>query len=339
MKKQKFNNYKKSKKKKKPNYDNTINNITLLDNDYSNYNEIIDQIDYLFNNFKISLKNKSYIKLFYAKTLLEHGEYNIAFNILKEVEIENNNKNQFITSSSLIEQGILHKNIEDYDQSEYLLKKAYKNGEKLFAPIELGNLYKLKNDLEQAQFYYNKTKSLNFKNYYNLILSINNEQFQEAHDLIITMPNNLKFLRDYLTLKLNLSNDVDNSSYLLPQLINYNKDEALKHIIQHSFTDNTKKLHSIFDKDYNIESKFNVYSNIITIFKPYNKDIVNTYLIEEIFSTGKLKNYSTNYIKIITNSNDNIINMYPAISHYTHDAKKIDKTILNNNTLIKKHIT
>lgn len=339
MKKETFNkNNNHNLKKTKVNTENSIKYIMSLDYDFNNYNKILEEIHFLLNNNKLSLKTKSYIKLFYAKTLLEHGKYDLAFKVLKEVEISNNNKQNYIETSALIELAILKRNMEDYNKSEFLLNKAYNLGNDKYAPLELGNFYKLTNDFEKAKYYYDKSQLENLKDYYNLILLINNNQLEEAHKKINTMNNNLKLIRDYLTIKLNISNEIDNSSYILAQLTNYNKEEVLEHIIKHSIKNNNKKMHSIFNKNYDIVSKFNYYSQIISSYNPYNIDMVKTYLIDEFYQTGKLNNFSTNYIKIITDENNNIINMYPALSHYNHDSKKIDKSILNNNSLLKKHI-
>lgn len=301
--------------------------LSLLDKKINNYEDTLYYTYEIINNVNFSIYKKSYIRIFLINILLEHGDYNEAIKQLKILESLKNQIPLNIYYSSIIEQSILNRNSLNYDSAISFIEKKYHSINNLNANLELTTLYKLKNDLEKAMYYSNliddnnallKAKSI-------IYIYIKYNKFNEANDIINKYKdffelNKLDFINKYINAKLN--NNVDNLPFLLEQLTTYDKNKCIEHITKHLNSNEYKKIHSTFIKNFNIKNKYEEFSNKIHLLKPYNEDIIQHYIIDEKNIIGKVNIFDTNKIKLVTDFNKNIINMYPVLSHYEYNYNK-----------------
>ena len=115
------------------------------------------------------------------------------------------------------------------------------------------------------------------------------------------------------------------NNYFFRQLFSYDRDNAIAHIKNH--LDCEDKIEGlIFDVSVNIE---NLYDSVISIFDyidPKSITLSDKYIIECNDVIGKVDNYETKNIEVVTFSNSqNIITMYPTLEKpfYNQQADKI----------------
>ena len=114
-----------------------------------------------------------------------------------------------------------------------------------------------------------------------------------------------------------LGNKVKNkyrNFYSIKQVINYDKDSAIAHIMRHTNKLDVYEESGNFNDDVNIEELFSEIVLKISSLKPTYYDDFDHYIINYP-NIGMYNQYETNYIEVITVPNmNNIITMYPILS-------------------------
>lgn len=309
--------------------------LTLLDSKISNYNKIIQYIFEAENYYNLNSSQLAYIKLFHSKLLLEHYKYDEARKELEKLRNFKDIKNQ-IVDLSYLEEGILERTLNNHSKAETLLKNCLKTHAKDAALLELGLLYKLNDDYTKALNHLHQSKPTLVREMAILNLYIKYEKYQEAYNLIkdsnLSVPSILVFLKSKLNMKIK-PNALDDK-FISRNLLNYNNDECFDHILTHANESNIKTLHSVFNKNFNINEKFNEYKEKVKTITPFDETFTRYYLIEENNIIGDCDTFESKYVKVITDFNNNILTMYPVLSHYEHDSNKFNNAIDNFNNFV-----
>lgn len=82
----------------------------------------------------------------------------------------------------------------------------------------------------------------------------------------------------------------------------------------HLDENDTKKIHSCYNENLNIDKLFEEIQLKIANLSPYKSTLVDKYTIEYGYNIGSIDNIQTNFIRVITilNTKD-IITMYPIL--------------------------
>lgn len=317
--------------------------IKLLSKDLiKNQNEIKEYYNTLI--YKSGLERANDLKLKLAQVNLMLGKYDESHGLLNNLIINKKNDN-LIKEKSALELGVLYKNENKYDKAIKTLRNIKKD-ELNYAKIELSKLYANQGNHEKAMGVLNEC---NLKEDFWVVKSriyLLNQMgdYEQAFRLLgklrtmitaenqQTIYNIMKELLVYNHLnKINFSND----TYSYNQMVNYSKDEALKHIENHLVKKRNKRIHSLFNDNVNIEDKFKEYTNRIDQLHPYDNENYDSYIIEEDDYIGVTGGILTKRVRILTNVNTNeIINAYPCLSHYSLRRNVFPNTGVN--TKIKR---
>lgn len=299
--------------------------MRLLDNSINNFEEIIELIFTTLEECNLTIKNRAYLKLYFAKLLLEHYEYDEALFTFNNLINDKKNTPYSLFTFATVSKARLNRYLKNYDEIESSLLPLVNKFNNDDTVIELGNFYKSQKDFEKALYYYKQCSSIPIKNINIINLEIQLKHYENAYKYLLH--DNLDFMSAnyFLKNKLNIANNKNSYPYLATQLLEYNELNSLNHIALHfdKNKDKSKQLHSIFNNNFNLNEKFHQYKQDIKQMTPCDQTICNCYLIEEEDIIGSLNIFDTNLINIIADFDDNIINIYPVLSHYKHNNNKL----------------
>lgn len=212
---------------------------------------------------------------------------------------------------SLIELGKMYKATGDYETAKSYFKMGLDDKEKLEDDFQKEK-FKI---VSLMQLTYIEIHCHNYKDAYMYLYKMLEEdsvrKFCAAKDL--------SQMNLYLKYKLGILTPVNlkNNSYFFKQLQSYDKNYAVQHIKSHFDEDLSKREHSAFLNNINIEDLFRKAGITISHFNPYSFALCDKYIVKYNFNVGIINDILTNKVKVIALPNtNNILTMYPVISDY-----------------------
>lgn len=300
-----------------------------------------------FKKLRKKAPNDLIVKYEFAKILIEMDNLNRARKILETLLNTSNNKiaifelgkldvidgnyvaarkkfasllNTSKSNYGLLELGKLEALEENYDKADKLLKKVIRESNdenQVYAFHELLNLNIKLEKYEESLIYLDKLM--------NLRKTINLEDFFSLREI-----GKYEF---YLKYKLNKIDDFsDIGAYYNSQLLKYKKELAI-HYIKYNTTGNSK-LNNVFNNNVDIKELLNIMQEKIETLKPVNFGIYDKYTIEFENFIGKVNNFDSNILCIVTlHDTKDIISMYPVL----HKFKLNNKQLNNSKKLVLKN--
>lgn len=242
---------------------------------------------------------------------------------------------------AMYELAILECTEENYEIAERYFKEIVKEEYDFLSFAGLATIEIIRKNLINAEYYFNEALYYFYENniydkkfHQNfekiklvalnlMFLEIKNERFERAYSYYLMLDEcpklgkaSRKQIEFYLKYKLNILTDEDGKfkTYFYQQLLNYDSTEAIKHIKLHLDENDTKKIHSCYNENLNIDKLFEEIQLKIANLSPYKSTLVDKYNIEYDYNIGSIDNIQTNFIRVITilNTKD-IITMYPIL--------------------------
>lgn len=187
---------------------------------------------------------------------------------------------------------------------------------------QLGRLYIHYEDFENAKDCFLRIEDKQAITFYQLLIAnFALEDYEEVIKIYDTIINKSfsKYLSErmlyminrlYLYSKFKLG--IPDNFEKLGLIINFTKDNALKHIEKHTYEVSYKEKHSIFNPDINIENLYDdIYNSISNSNKAYTDYLTDCYYFG-YYNIGKVDNKQSDYLSVITIRNTKkIISMFP----------------------------
>lgn len=213
-----------------------------------------------------------------------------------------------------------------------------------YALLELGKLELMKGNREKAQEDFEKI--LTFKDKISIYaleqlvyLEIKNKNYNQAYSLFqkilelkefeeyIYKDKEIVKIEFYLKSKLGLLTEKEKKSkrYFQKQVLNYDEEEAIKHIKLHTHKIDNKIKHTEYIEEINIDNLFNEVKSKIQDEEPKLSVLTDKYIIDCDDTVGIINRVGTNKVEVCTLSNTkDIITMYPVLDTMHHDNYEID---------------
>ena len=252
-----------------------------------------------------------------AKLEKEKGKVTEARNYLKQLMLEPKQK-----YCAILELGKLEKEVGNIEAARHYFESLLDTSSAAYATLELGILEKEENHPELAKVYFEKLLRIDKEEDFVLnllaLLAIDEGDYVLAFKYVkeslnrgFTVPSNLLL---YISKKLNIFFDINYETikynYSLRQLIDYDIEDAMEHIIER----HTKQAPdaSLYREDVDIYKLFNNIRSMIEKKKKEEKmHLNNSYLFNRKNIGAKGENYL--FVVTLPDSND-IITMYPVRS-------------------------
>lgn len=162
---------------------------------------------------------------------------------------------------------------------------------------------------------------------YVIYLEIKFNNFDKAYKHLLNLIKNnsndvyeaeIKKIERFLSNKLNIPSLYNYESYGVKQILNYSKEDCLKHLDCHKYENEEKKVHSVFLGSTDINDLYHSVSNKLVHSKPYKSSFTDKYLLDMKCLIGKVSDIKTSKVEIVTTNNSkDILTIYPCLSHYT----------------------
>lgn len=309
-------------------YDDSLKHLKLVKDEELTPNEFqkkylyLGKIFYYLKDFNLSLeyfkkclttKSKIYYKAyFYIASIYKSSNVEEAIRICEEVKKQYNNDNLNILLGDLYldkklnEQAFnCYKEINNYMDNNYYLGKYY--------------LYI--SDFNRAEYYLEKIykKNRNRTDILHLLILTKFRLKKEAETLILcnefmknnnyTQNINIKYNINRVLLALKPEEYKSNNlKYSQRQILNYNEEEAIKHVEEHHCLNSNV---TEFNKDLDIYEFFKQVKLLLTEDKKFITSFYDTYAID-IYGIGMGSIGNINQLRVITlPDTKNIITMYP----------------------------
>lgn len=172
------------------------------------------------------------------------------------------------------------------------------------------------------------------------------EKYEKAYQLLnelveinvdLGQLHKLKTLNFYLKNKLNIltEEDIYNiDNYYCKQIYFYERERAISHTRLHLYQDNSKKKHTLFNQNVNIEELFKECERYILETEPTSSTDVDKYYFDTEKIIATIDNNDTTKVMIICDINtNNILSIYP-IRHdviIKKTTELVQPKILQNN--------
>ena len=287
------------------------------------------------------MKSISASELNVVKRYLFNEEYDKAINELRRLHrIYPDNKNVlFELASILLRQGI---NVSEALYTFALIKdKCNQNS----IENELGSYYLRKGNFEKAEdsfktiLHRNPSEIETCYGLHGLIkIYVHQDKWEDALrcfdrlaivselvDYKLSHFSNVRFLLLYKNDYINGKEKMDN--YFERQLVDYDKEETIKHIKRHLEKLNSdgtkfKTYHSVFSSETNMEELYDYVLEKITDMKPSSYDIVDYYKIDIKEKIGETySNKETECVEIVTIPNTKqILSIYPVLKNHINKS-------------------
>lgn len=303
--------------------------IDLVGLNINYYSELIDCFNTIIYSNKTSNNQKIKARFLLCKLQLLVGDYNFAKKNLETLKKNNDIKNEVLLELSLL----------DYYNFNYSSSMHYLNK----IPLDINNYYyfqilfniKIKtNDYEGALSLFNDL-NINSPHYIQIIyLEIKFKNYEKAYKHLLQLIKynhsnyngvELQRIEYFLSHKLNIKSIFDYKTYSINQMINYNKEQCLEHLLNHKNENEEKTIHSVFTKRINVNDLYDDIKAKLSTSKPYKFNLADKYLIDMNYTVGKVCDFKTTKLEVVTAVNTkDIITVYPNLSHYSL-SKQIKK--------------
>lgn len=304
------------------------------------------------------MKFVSTSELNHIKELLINDEIDLAISELRKLckKYPNDSTVYQELGSVLLRQGI------HVSEALYYLSLATNSRNKHSISYDIGVYYLSQGDFRKAEEKFKTlldgNESYRCYGYLGLIRTyIHTEEYKKALDCFDELKKlrrltdfdvshyyNLKF---YLLYKNNIIIDESRAdNYFTKQLLNYSKESAIEHIKEHlkEASDEelkSKRFHSVFDKETNIEELYDFCSETIKKQKPVGYGIVDYYICElndKVGATYSKK--ETASVEIITFPNSKqILSIYPVYDKHINKVSNIKEEEKKPKPKKKKKLT
>lgn len=238
---------------------------------------------------------------------------------------------------AIVELGNVQLSLGYYDEARYFFESALKlEPNNTYAIMGLARLELAIGNIDQSEKLINKIVDKDFVAVYITLIKIYviKEKYSEAIRYLNVISNyinnsSLKSYEYYLKHKLGMIFDgKDVKEYFNNQFVNYNEDEAIKHIELHLNENEEKHIHSVFTPNVNIAEIVELAKSQIPYLNPRYDGIVDIFIIDLEHIIGMCNNCDTSKIRIVTTHNtNNIISIYPYFNEY--NATKISAKRIN----------
>ena len=273
--------------------------LANLENYIGNYREALRICDYLIDSKK-TVNGEVY--LIKSKIYEYLGNYEEAITNCLEVK---NSTNSNLIQKMYQQLGILCFEQENYDQSI-----------KYFESIKDGSRYKKFALLNTVHAY---MKMNDYKNAEKILLEIVESK---AFDI-----NNPRFLKTKILIDKKLGRDVNynGDNYGIKQYANYNKQEAIRHIInRHCHSSNENK--STFSNEINIEKLIDEIQEYLIEDNLVSQPFTDAYIIDYPGVGVDFDGENLDSLKVVTIPNTkDIITMFPKKNNYLKTNNKVKK--------------
>lgn len=260
--------------------------------------------------------NNSYALVELGKMYIREGNFQKSKKILKSVKNKTKEENIFLTYELAYIYFLEH----NFSEAKRLLNQILTQGNKNNALFLLAKILFLEEDLVSVKRILSSliNNSDHFKRVQWLLIYIDilEGKYGDAFLKLGKVSNkdrDYDFVYIYLKSKLNMiETSLSNSSlsYSGSQIVSYNKNKAIEHIVKHKEENNKKEKHSVLSPDVDVKEIINNIEN--KSLKLIGRNIFDTYIMRFPNAGRNYLGEKTNYLKIITViGTKNVITMFP----------------------------
>lgn len=289
----------------------------------SEISKVLKQFEKKINNCYNSNRYVNDSNIYYLiKNYLKIGLLDDALNVFEQYEYHMKNDSIRIYTKAKLElaQGNYDKAIKYFEEVIEL------NGDEVFNAYSfLAKIANYNKDYISERYYYEKMEKISNNEsgnvtVYNIYLDIRQNNIEKARQRFKTLSNEfirvnlleIRQLNAYLGYEVTL---LDRNFYSIKQIVDYNKNAAIEHILRHTDDSNLYKESGNFKSDINIEELYDELLIKIANMKPTCFDLFDHYIVSYP-NVGFCNENTVDYVEIVVVPNTkNIITMFPIASN------------------------